>query len=643
RAEALAVQVLDIERTTVGNTHPNFAAALSHLGRIYSLMGRYDEAESLYQQALQIRTAFGASHPDLAHTLSNMAELYRTRGDYAKALSLQQQALAIRRAAYGEHHVDVAQSLNNLALVYEAMGDYGAAEPLYGQALQILRRAVGERHPNVALALNNLAAFYFAKGDYAAAESLHQQALVLTKAIYGERHHEVARSLSNLAAVYRVQGRFGEARALYGQAVEISEETLGRDHPIHSRYLNNLSELHLATGDYAAAEPLFTRALAVRRRALGERHPDVATVLYNLAALYAATGREAEAMVLMQQAVDLDTMMVSHVFSTAAESQRMAYLDLLRWRLDVFLSLVVSHASSLAAAAKTGLDLVLARKGLGAEVLATQRDAVLSGQYPRLEPIVRELAALRARMARKTLAGPGAGDLPSHEQQLAEWNTRKEELELSLARQIPDVQLERQLRVADAETVALALPPETTLVEFVRFALYNFAAVPAAAQSRWGPARYIAFVVPAGEPQSVQMVDLGEADVIDERIAAWRSALTREAPRGTPGVDWPAERDLRGETGTLRGALRAAMQSQSDWTDRPERAPDQDEGSRLREAILDPLLPLLAGRTRLILAPDGDLGRVPFEALPLPDDGYIIDGYRIQYVSTGRDVLRFGR
>src|SRR5262249_41126588 len=62
----------------------------------------------------------------------------------------------------------------------------------------------------------------------------------------------------------------------------------------------------------------------------------------------------------------------------------------------------------------------------------------------------------------------------------------------------------------------------------------------------------------------------------------------------------------------------------------------------LRKALFDPLLPALMGRTRLFLAPDGDLTRLPFEALPLVDKQRIIDNYLISYLGSGRDILRLG-
>ena len=67
-----------------------------------------------------------------------------------------------------------------------------------------------------------------------------------------------------------------------------------------------------------------------------------------------------------------------------------------------------------------------------------------------------------------------------------------------------------------------------------------------------------------------------------------------------------------------------------------------DVGPKLREALFDPLKKVLGDRKRLILAPDGDIYRLPFGVLPADKERYIIDDYHISYVGAGRDILRFG-
>ena len=152
----------------------------------------------------------------------------------------------------------------------------------------------------------------------------------------------------------------------------------------------------------------------------------------------------------------------------------------------------------------------------------------------------------------------------------------------------------------------------------MRFPVFDFQAVPARGEPQWKPARYVAFVLPGGVPDDVQMIDLGEAEPIDRLIADFRAGIIAEA-----------EAKRRPRHGETAGGSRLC----------PSRG---GAGSDLRAALFDRLAPALGSRTRLLIAPDGDLARLPFEVLPTADGRRLIDDYQISYLSCGRDVLRFG-
>jgi CHAT domain-containing protein/tetratricopeptide (TPR) repeat protein len=584
QAIEVATQACDLARQRLGETSQSFVASLNNLAALYQAVGDYALAEPLYRQALEIlRSLLGEEDQDYATLLNNLGELYHLMGDYDTASSCYQEALEIRRKVWGEEHPDVAGSLNNLARLQAAMGELEAAEPLYRQALDIRRKVLGEEHP-----------------DYAT-------------------------SLNNLALVYQAMGRYDAAKPLFEQALEIRRRAQGEEHPHFAASLNTLAGLHTGMGDYSTAEPLIEQALEIRRKALGKDHPSVAASLGNRAGLYMAVGHEGLAtrfmtdghedlaIISMKEAVAVQDRMIGQVFSIGSESQRMAYLKTLQVSFYKFLSLIYQCPAGSAEAAQAGVDLVLRRKAMGAEALAAQRDAVLGGRYPDLQPQLRALTILRAQIAQKTMDGPGPEGPEAHQQLLAEWKARQERLEADLARKIPEMNLERKLRAADRQAVASALPEGAALVEFVRFHVYDFGAVPARGEVRWKAARYLAFVLPAGEPDSVEMVDLGEAERIEQMIATFRTAVIGEAE----------SRDV------YRPALAPAR-------------PVTSNGTALRALVFDPLVAALGGRERLFLAPDGDLTRLPFEVLPMDDGRHLIDEYCISYLSTGRDVLRFG-
>jgi tetratricopeptide (TPR) repeat protein len=101
----------------------------------------------------------GEHHPDVASSLNNLAYLYNAQGRYEAAEPLYQQALELNRELLGDRHPDVAGSLNNLAALCYAQGRYAEAEPLYLEALAILAAGVGTGHPNFQTVFQNFVTF----------------------------------------------------------------------------------------------------------------------------------------------------------------------------------------------------------------------------------------------------------------------------------------------------------------------------------------------------------------------------------------------------------------------------------------------------------------------------------------------------
>jgi len=159
---------------------PDNPIYLNQAGLIAQRVGRYSEAEPLYNRALAIdEKAYGLNHPEVATDLNNLAALYKTQGRYAQAEPLYKRSLAIKEKALGPDHPAVATSLNNLAELYRTQGQYAQAEPLYKRALAIKEKTLGPNHPSVATSLENLAALYRVTNRMKEAEVLEKRAAAI--------------------------------------------------------------------------------------------------------------------------------------------------------------------------------------------------------------------------------------------------------------------------------------------------------------------------------------------------------------------------------------------------------------------------------------------------------------------------------
>lgn len=607
-------QAMEIFQRVFGNDHPETAGSIGAIGTLLRATGNPAGARPYLEQALMVRRqVLGDDHPDVAHSLNSLGMVNKDLGHYAAARSYLEQALAVRGRVLGESHPDTSTSLNNLGVLLHEMGDFAGARPCFEQALEVCRRSFGDDHSETAICLSNLGVLLRVAGDHAGAREYHKQALDACRRALGNDHPDTAKCLCKLGGVLLDAGDYAEARPYFEQTLEINRRVLGNDHLDTAQSLNNLGILLSAIGDDASARMYFEQALEVSHRILGNDHPHVARYLHNLGALLVATDCANEGWILLLQATAIDDITFARVSSISSEAQRASYRKVLQRDLEILLSAVFRHFDHSALKTQAAMDAVFRRKGLGAEALAVQRDAVLGGRYPHLRDRMRELSALRAQISRAVFAGPKTD--AGVRLRLTEWTIQKERLESELAREVPEMNLAQNLRSAGHRAIAVGLDAGVALVEFVRFHEFDFHATPARGERQWKSARYLAFVLLGGDPDTVAMIDLGEANPIDRLIDAFRASIA-VAPEYRQHRNMVQRSKPTADTGASFGFA-------------------------LRAALLDPLLPALGGRTRLLVSPDGQLARLPFAALPTANGQLLADQYQISYVSTGRDALRF--
>ncbi|NOX74743.1 MAG: tetratricopeptide repeat protein [Alphaproteobacteria bacterium] len=290
-AEPLFREDMEITTQTLGKTHPAYAIRLNNLARLLQATGRYEEAEPLFREALEITAqSLGKSHPAYAASLNNLAALLQTTERYDEAEPLYREALEIRAQTPGKTHPDYATSLNNLAALLQATGRHDEAEPLYREALEITAQSLGKTHPAYATSLNNLAGLLRATGRYEEAEPLYREDMEITAQTLGKTHPDYATSLNNLAGLLETTGRYDEAEPLYREDMEITAQSLGKTHPAYATSLNNLAILYYYMKRFEEALPLMEQALAIWKTALGAAHPDTVNARNSLAAMRAAAG-----------------------------------------------------------------------------------------------------------------------------------------------------------------------------------------------------------------------------------------------------------------------------------------------------------------------------------------------------------------
>jgi CHAT domain-containing protein/tetratricopeptide (TPR) repeat protein len=651
KAIPLYEQALEVKRRIYHEDEPILTSSLIELGWVHHSVGNYSIAKSISSEALQKNQRYNLQN-DLGESgnsdiLNDIAVMAFESGDYAEAMRLMRKALEMDRAEYGDDSLAVARDLDHMGWIHYHMGNDSEAEASYEQALALMQSQGEEESPQIAALYNRLGILRDTQLDYASAEDLYKEALRIRSQQLPIDHPSIAETRGSLGRLLQNLGRYVEAEELLQESLESLKSKRGENHPYVAGTMVSLGRLREIQGEYAEAERYYKQAMHIDRTVLGEEHPSYAMTLNSLARVYAATDRTAEAGDLLDQVTQIENQMIGQIFSIGAESQRMAYLNTIRGTFYAFLSLVLEHLAQDPLKVRSAWELVLRRKGIGAEALAAQRDALLSDRCPEeLKTKLQELLTVRKQIGMKTLSGPGAEGIQEHQDLLRQWHARREELEAEIAEQVPEIQLIRELAL-DRQLIASSLPANSALVEFVFYFPYDFSAVQGRREQTWGPGRYLAFVVRSDDPGSTEMIDLGESEDIDSLISTFRETISGEDERGGEQVSphsmaIPDNVSMRSDQSTLNAALLEATRHL-----RPAGAPSESQdrtkvGIKLREKIFDPIVSSLGSDKQLFLAPDGDISRLPFEVLPLDEERFLLDEYMISYLSVGRDMLRLG-
>lgn len=299
----------DDSRTASGK----LAVSIGQLASIRSVQGLFDEADTLYRQALELDRAAGDPGRLASHLSDYSAALYRA-GRFEEARETGEEALALHRELYGPAHTLIATSLLNLGTVLAAEGRYDDGAALLQDCLRMRRQLLGDEHPHVALALSNLGNIYRGAGRLDEAEAAHREALAIRRATLGEAHPDYANSLNAIGVVLYFNAQYREAADIFEQVVPLWQEAYGRRHPNVFTALNNLGAALREAGDVAGAERVLRQTLELRREAFGSSHPQVAQSMNNLALLLAKNGANEEAETLIREAVAMwrETMGENH-------------------------------------------------------------------------------------------------------------------------------------------------------------------------------------------------------------------------------------------------------------------------------------------------------------------------------------------
>lgn len=582
----------------------------------------YKTALDLHQQALQelARGQADAAIPKLERalkiseenqsdeyvmlTLGYLINAYTMKRDTVEVEELFTRKYELAKNKYDEKSPMLAMVLNEFGDFYRQLGQFERAQPMLEQAVAIYAGASGISALGAVPPLNNLANLYVARGELDRAGELLEKALTIQETALGKDHLQLAPTLSNLAVVAHHRGDLGRAEEIDRRACAMLEATSAVNGFSHAQCLANLGFVLQSKGEYTAAKELVEKSMELQRRVLGASHPRISLTMTGLGQIQQAMGDLKAAAKTYEEAMAINDRDLDIVMVAGSEAQKRDFFSRIAKQTEGVVSLHLTVAQADAAARSLALRTILRRKGKVLDAVSQNVSALRERMTGEDAALLDQLKAARTDLARAVLGGAGAPPPGSPQQKQAEDAARKrvDQLEKELGKR--NVALRGLGEDITIEGVQASLPKDAALIEFIRYRPFN---------PKWkkrdeafGDAHYAAYVLTSsGDPEAF---DLGSADALDAEITTFRKACAAPDSQNTTSL-----------------------------------------GQALDEKILRPILgkvkalpSLPAGKPRTVfLSPDAALNLVPFAALVDENGKHRVETIAFDYVSSGRDLLRF--
>ncbi len=196
-------------------------ASINNLGLLYDQLERFEDAEPLLREALEVRRrTLAAEHPDVLLSMHNLAGSYLRQGRYELAEPLFVETLEMCQQTLGPDSRDTLITQTALGVLYSRSDRPELAEPLFRDIVTRFRATLPEGHWFLGSALSNHGSSLTKLQHFAEAESNLLEAYELLSAGLGEEHVRTRNAAARLIDLYEAWQRPGDAEAWRPRAAD---------------------------------------------------------------------------------------------------------------------------------------------------------------------------------------------------------------------------------------------------------------------------------------------------------------------------------------------------------------------------------------------------------------------------------------
>jgi len=663
-AEAVDRDYLVMARRLSLDGDARTAACLCGLGEVLRAKGNFKEAESYIRQSLMLcqqlypRRKHPTGHPEIAAALCQLGILYSDRGDDAEAMRHLRQALETE--IRGE---TAAETLNNAAVILSRSGedsqakDYAALALAFSEKLYP-RDKFPQGHRVLATSMMRLASVKWSPkfvigNDREAAGKLYDNALKMLETLYPAKDYPCGSPVYAeclwRSALHRVRWRFGgkggkeddrQGEEFSRRSLEMLNRLYPADrypegHPNLASGLLAAGSVLIELGDFTRATGYLHRGIAMMERVYGRTdhplgHPSLALAYYESGYCWVCRGTDyPRAWYYLRRSMEMYQRLTAAYVSGASEAESLNY----QASRPEYLELMLSIAHLMPGADEILYEGFFERKSAVYRATRRRQQFVRESTDAEVRELGRKLTETRRWLARRLLLTASRDELRGSA--VKELSLEKEKLEREIAERLP------RDRVADSphgmvEELKKSLPPGTAFIDIYSIRQYWRNPLRNGRVCSVPDMYYLAFVVrPDAPPTRVELPGRFPLDSVTRR---WRGEIEGNPPPQPKrkAIALFIGRGVSLQMGNVdyRADHRVILQE-----DGVSQLGNRDQ--TLRAIVWEPIERELGpGTTTVIIAPEGQLARMPWAALLGKKPGRVLlEDYTIGIVPNGFVLL----
>jgi CHAT domain-containing protein/Tfp pilus assembly protein PilF len=601
------LRLLKHSREKYGEKDPRTANYIFSLAKHYRSVTNYPDAEYYLLQALAIWDSLPGFYAHLKmQVMREMGRILVNQARYEDALEYLQRGKDLFHEGDYKRSSVYSNILNYFGNAYMGLGRYDEANLAYHEAMVIRIKNGGSRNPGIGEPANNLGELHYTIGNYDSARVYFDTAIVVREPRYGMYNSYMLYSRLGLAKVYTKLGDYIAADSNFDIASQICETAYDSIHLHRAWILEGKGELALKQQEYETAESLFMEALRIKDAIFDTIHAEKIPIMENLALIYGLNGDFPKSLDYFQKLLEIRHYFVNDVFSYTSEDQRIKFIRSNPLILNEMLSVALLADSR--EFREATLLMVLKGKAALIEASKMEKQFMFCSKDPIFDSLWNVLNEIKGQISDLTLSAFGAEQPDFFADSLQSLNDYANSVDKELKMKCNDYEDYLASKDYSLAHITAALPEDAILLEYVYFTPIDQSNKISYTNSN--KPHYLTLSLDSKGNTSI--VDIGDASEIDSLIESVREMFYDKETIINSVTVGLAESELKKSTGGLY------------------------------EKILAPFDKNFNGNKNLYISTDGQLNLLPYEILPTTDSHYIIEKYKISYLSSGSDLV-FGR